>query len=101
MFFSSLNSFGEEVNEVCAKYKNTNKEYKVQAHILSGTELNQKTKGYSYNSYSKYAVIFWGKDEASIIELDYPGTINSFGTDGKDQKGYKWEISKSSAFCNN
>ena len=88
-----------QVLTVCAKYKNTGKEYKVNAQIMSGTELNRRTRSYDYNSFSKYAVIFWAQDQVSIIELDYPGTVSTWGTDGTDQRGYKWELSSSTTYC--
>lgn len=94
-------SYADEylVQTVCAKYMGTGKEYKVNAQIMAGTELNRRANTYNYSSYSKYAVIFWAQDQVSIIELDYPGSVSAFGTSGKDQRGYKWELSTSTSFC--
>lgn len=36
---------------------------------MYGTELNRATKSYDYESYSTYAIIFWDKDEASVIKI--------------------------------
>ena len=94
-------AFAYEVTDVCAEYVGTGKKYKVEANIFSGSELNSKTHSYDYNSFSKYVVIFWGKDQATVIELDSPFGVNAFGVDGKDQQGYKWNISTQLLFCNN
>lgn len=89
-----------EVLDVCATYKNTGKSYKVEARFYSGNELNQRTKTFNYEAFSNYVVIFWGQGQASVIELDYAiGGISPFGSEGKDQNGYKWEISSSTSFC--
>lgn len=103
MFFLliSFNSHAYEVLDVCATYSNTNKKYKVEAKVFTGTELNDKTKSYDWQPYSKYAVIFWAEGQASIIELDYAyAGITQFGTYGKDQQGNRWELSSSTSFCN-
>jgi hypothetical protein len=98
--FFSLASNAYEVVDVCATYKNTGKKYKVEARVYSGTELNQKTGSFDYNSFSKYAVIFWEAGQATVIELDLAiGGISPIGSDGKDQRGYPWSLSTSTTFC--
>jgi hypothetical protein len=86
----------EERIKVCAEYKNTGKSYHVTANLMRGSELNQKTGSWNYSSFSTYAVIFWAQGQASVIELDWP-QISVFGTDGSDQNGYRWELSKNSS----
>ena len=89
-----------EVVEVCATYLGTGKKYKVETRVYQGSELNSKTNSFDYNSFSKYAVIFWGPGQASVIELDLSiGGLSAFGSTGSDQRGYKWELSTSMMFC--
>lgn len=91
-----------EVVEVCAKYLGTGKSYVVESKVYSGSELNQRTKSYNYNSFSTHGVIFWGPEQASVIELDFSigNKISPYGSTGKDQRGYRWELSTSTMFCN-
>ena len=86
--------------DACAKYLNTNKAYKVEVTLISGSELNSKTYTFDYDAFSTYAVIFWSNDQASVIELDFfLGSLNPFGTKGYDQEGRPWEISSNTTFC--
>ncbi len=95
-----VNALGLEVLDICATYLNTGKSYKVEGQIYKGTELNQATKTWDYDSWATYVVIFWAKGQASIIELDYYfGDIASFGNNGSDQRGYRWEIKKGHSWC--
>lgn len=94
-------ALAHEVTDVCAEYLGTGKKYKVEANIFTGSELNSKTHSLDYNWLSKYVVIFWGKDQATVIELDSPFGVNVFGVEGKDQQGYRWSISTQMLFCNN
>ena len=83
--------------KVCAEYKNSGKKYFVDATYLTGKELNQATKSRKYTYYSNYVVIFWDQGQASIIELDSLSSlagISYFGSDGHDQQGYPWEVTK-------
>lgn len=94
-FFVSKASASER-EVVCAKYETQlgwSHGYKVEATILKGTELNRATKTFDYSAFSTYVVIFWDKDEVSIIELDFP-YLSVIGQHGKDQEGRNWEISK-------
>jgi hypothetical protein len=77
--------------------------YTVEVTFMSGTELNRAIKTYEYDSYSTYAIIFWDKDQASVIKIS---TYVGCGTEvtqscisnkvtnleGEDQKGKGWEI---------
>lgn len=83
---------------VCAKYRKDyswSSGYRVEATIIKGVELNKATVTFNYKPISTYVVIFWDKGQASIIELDFP-ILTGVGQSGEDQKGRKWEISKSS-----
>lgn len=81
---------------VCAKYRTKggwSDGYKVEASILKGHELNQATRTFNYTSFSTYVVIFWDKEQASVIEMDFP-YLGPIGQSGKDQRGTEWEIAK-------
>jgi hypothetical protein len=108
-FAEGLNNYnqtsqGESVAQenVCVKYKTTkgwSKGYSVNAYIIKGSELNEKTGTYQYNYFSTYVVIFWAKGQASILELDsYFGSISYFGHYATDQRGRQWQISKTT-YC--
>jgi hypothetical protein len=89
-----------------ARYMTENgwsKKYTVDVNFLSGSELNQATNTYNYSTYSVYAVIFWGKGQASVIKLSSylmcgsevdKNCIRSSITDlkGNDQDGDEWKI---------
>lgn len=84
--------------QVCAKYRTSHgwsDGYRVQATKLGGSELNRATGSWEYNSLATYVVIFWDRDQASVIELSWP-FLGPMGTDGQDQRGTRWEISTSS-----
>lgn len=88
-----------EVVKICAEYKNTGKKYKVAATMLYGSELNAHTNSYDYDTYSKYAVIFWGNKQTSIIKFDSSFCPGYTGCDGQDQRGYTWHIDTNSFTC--
>lgn len=83
--------------------------YAVDVHFFTGSELAQTTGQWSrFSSLKKYAVIFWGQDQATIIEIS---NLLICGTEfsqscmpilsrikGKDQDGDEWEVCTSS-FC--
>lgn len=77
--------------------------YQVDVNFLCGSELNKATRTYNYSSYMTYAVIFWDKNQATVIEISsYTGcgstvtksciTNNLSNLEGEDQKGRIWEI---------
>ena len=81
---------------VCARYSTSSgwsKGYSVQATVMKGTELIQATGSFDYVSYATYVVIFWDKDETSVIQLDFPA-LSAVPMQGKDQQGRKWEVAK-------
>lgn len=100
LFFIPVVAKAYEVIDVCATYENTGKRYKVEANVYDGSELNRRTNSYNYNTYSKYVVIFWNGDQATVIELDFSyGGVSAYGSSGKDQQGYPWTVSSSTAYC--
>lgn len=84
--------------ELCAKYRTSSgwsDGYKIEATITKGSELNQATSSFNYQSLDIYVVIFWDKDEASVIQMNSP-FISFTGETGYDQQGREWQIEKSS-----
>jgi len=97
-----------EYTQTCkVKYKKQYDEwsdyYRVDVHFLTGSELNTKTKSFNYSSYDVYAVVFWSKDQATVMKLSgYMGCgsevdencINNkySNLEGTDQEGRSWEI---------
>ena len=76
---------------------------------MTGSELNDATSSIRYSSFSVYAIIFWGKGEATVIKLSSFTTCGSeadkscitsiFGDlKGKDQDDDEWKICKDQ-FC--
>lgn len=85
---------------LCIKYEASygwSKGYKVEATVLDGYELYQKTHNIKHFTPSKYVVIFWQPEQVSIIELDFP-FIHAMGTEGEDQEGRKWIVSNTT-YC--
>lgn len=100
VFFHFSTIASVEKKRLCIKYDTRygwSKGYKVEAIVLDGYELYYKTYDSKYNIYSKYVVIFWQPEQASIIELDFP-FINAMGTEWKDQEGRKW-IVNNTTYC--
>jgi hypothetical protein len=88
LFFISVSAVAAERETVCAKYQSEggwSKNYKVEATIIRGTELNQATRSFEYNGLSTYVVIFWDKDQASIIEMSWPH-LSPIGQEGKTKE---------------
>lgn len=90
-------TWATEQMEVCAK-EGAGKSYKVQATLATGQELNTATRTLNYTAWSKYVVIFWQQNQASVIELDFP-FLNALGTDGHDQQGRRWTVSDNVILC--
>jgi hypothetical protein len=67
----------------------------VDAQLMKGDMLNQKTRTHNYRGWATYVVVVWAKDEASYIELSqYAGSIPFSGVSGKDQRGRLWQLSQ-------
>lgn len=85
---------------ICAHYETQDgwsDGYKVEATIATGSEMNQATSSFDYNAFSNYVTIFWGQDQATVIEMDDP-YVTAFDSEGKDQEGRHWRVAKTS-FC--
>jgi hypothetical protein len=91
--------------EICVKYEKEygwSKGYSVTGHLISGSDLNQKTGSLSrFKPFSTYVAVFWEKDEVSLFELPSSsmGSVPIFATEVKDQKGRKWKIQQGNGFC--
>jgi len=84
---------GERV-DICAQYTATGKSYHVSAISTTGSELNQATRSFDYNSLARFIVIFWAPDQATVIEMQgiFLGP-SFFASAGIDQEGRSWQIS--------
>lgn len=101
-------SQGKYVQTCEVKYQTQNgwsKKYTVDVTFMTGSELNTATKSFKYSSFSVYAIIFWSKDEATIIklktylacgtEVDKSCITNTIGNfEGVDQDEDEWSICK-------
>lgn len=97
LFFSDYVSATEHA-EICAKYRTStgwSDAYKVEATIAKGNELNQATSSFNYQSFDTYVVIFWDKDQASVIQMESP-FVTLVEQTGYDQQGRAWQIKKGS-----
>lgn len=96
--FIPVSVIAKERAEICAKYRNSDgwsKSYKVEATIAKGNELNQATSSLNYQGFDTYVVIFWDKDEASVIQMESP-YVTFLEQTGYDQQGRAWKIKKGS-----
>lgn len=76
--------------------------YEVDVTFVTGNELNTATRSYRFAGFDKYAVIFWGEGQATIIKLGgffvcgmtfERSCLPSFGNmRGLDQQERSWEI---------
>ena len=114
MLVGTFGSSEAQYREACkAKYQTQqgwSNIYNVECNYLSGTELNTSTSSYQYDAFGAYAVIFWAKDQATVIKIStflFCG-INAFagcakgilGLDGQDQEGRSWKVCDPSMyFC--
>jgi hypothetical protein len=106
IIFSIGQSYAKYVQTCDVKYKRDygwSDYYTVDVTFMSGSELNSATNSYNYRRYKTYAIIFWGDDQASVIQLSsYTGcgsevsqsciTNKVSNLEGEDQKGVGWEI---------
>lgn len=106
VFFICLNVEAKYTQTCKVKYKKNydwSQYYTVDVTFMSGTELNRATKSYEYDGFSTYAIIFWDKDETSVIKLSsFTGCglevsqrcISNKATnlEGEDNQGRGWEV---------
>ena len=87
---------------VCAKYQTQNgwsDPYQVQATIEDGSELNAATSSLNYQAFSKYVVIFWAQNQASVIKLDNAFGLYAAYQEGIDQEGRHWQVAQGYGIC--
>jgi hypothetical protein len=93
-------AIASEQVDVCAQYVDTGQTYHVTATSTYGTELNQATHSFNYIASSRYVVIFWAQNQASIIDVGAIFNPSSIGSIGTDQEGRFWTITAySPALC--
>ena len=87
------------------------KRYSVNVTFISGLRLNEATRSFDYESFAKYALIFWGEGQATIIristflacntDISRECITNTIGDiEGKDQEDRDWKICVSN-YCYN
>ena len=80
------------INDGCVKYLSTGKVYEVRLQIVDGQDLWPK---YSWaNVLTKYAIVFWENDEATVIDLGAFGLLMDTGVTGRDLQGRQWMVAK-------
>lgn len=84
----------------CLKYQTQDgmsKGYKKEVTQYTGSELNNATGTWDYDSFASYVIAFWGEGQATVIKLSWP-TVSAMGTEGVDQAGRTWNVAKTS-YC--
>lgn len=91
--------------DACVKYKKEyawSKGYELEVTVISGFDLNNAVGSISkFDSLSTYAVIFWEKEQATILKLP-PLSIDSIPileSVVKDQYGREWKIKEGHILC--
>jgi hypothetical protein len=101
----SINANAKFTETLNIKYEQKygwSKYYNVNVTFMTGFELNEATKTFNYNSWSTYAIVFWGQGQATIIKLSgfvacgYEAQpkclMYNYSLQGVDQDGDKWYI---------
>lgn len=97
LFFSLLLSLycragTTTISNGCVKYLATGKVYELPVRIVDGMDLFAKFRW--ADPTSKYAIVFWKQDEATVIDLGPLGLYMDTGVDGKDLDGRRWLVAK-------
>jgi hypothetical protein len=75
------------------KYLGTGKVYAVPVRIVDGSDLWPK---YSWAKVlTKYAIIFWNNEEATVIDVGVFGLLMDTGVEGTDLQGRRWKVARS------
>lgn len=93
-FFISFNVSADTriVKDGCVKYLATGKIYNVEVQIVDGGDLWPE---YTWaNVLTKYAIVFWSQDEATVIDIGVFGMSMDTGVTGKDLQGREWKVAK-------
>ena len=81
------------IEDGCLKYLETGKRYEVRINIVDGSDLWPK---YSWAQVlDKYAIVFWDRDEATVINLGVFGFLMDTGQEGKGLQGRRWKVARS------
>jgi hypothetical protein len=89
---SSVHADTRIVRDGCVKYLATDKSYNVEVQIVDGEDLWPK---YSWaNVLTKYAIVFWSQEEATVIDIGVFGLNMDTGVQGKDLQGREWKVAK-------
>lgn len=76
----------------CVKYIETGEVYNVRISIVDGKDLWLK---YSWaDVLTKYAIVFWDKNESTVIDISVFGLLMDAGGNGKDLQGREWKVAK-------
>ena len=97
----SINVYGKVSVKGTITYQNTGRCYSVTINWYTGDELNDATSSFDYDIISNYAVVFWGNDKATIMEVGgivcgstfTQSCLPLWDETGIDQNGYSWTIS--------
>lgn len=80
------------IEDGCVKYLETGKVYNVTVSIVDGEDLWPK---YPWaNVLTKYAIVFWNQNEATVIDISIFGLMMDTGVTGKDLQGRQWKVAK-------
>ena len=80
------------IEDGCVKYLETGKVYNVRISIVDGQDLWPK---YAWaNVLTKYAIVFWNKDDATVVDISIFGLLMETGVEGKDLQGRRWKVAK-------
>ncbi len=73
--------------------------YKVPVTIVTGSQLNEATNSYKYQSYSNYALAEWPNGGYSALEMpSYYDDLPYSYTNTKDQNGRKYRIKEAPSY---
>lgn len=86
--------------QMCLRYENTGQKYLVNGALWYGSELTRAT-GAAYLQNHLYAVVFWDRNQASVILLDYNVRPTTYGHGGTDQQGQRWSVARATSSCLN
>lgn len=76
----------------CVKYLETGKVYNVRVTIVDGKDLWPKYRW--ADVLTKYAIVFWDNDEATVIDISVFGLNMDTGVNGQDLQGRRWKVAK-------
>ena len=78
--------------QICAKAE-SGKVYQVEATLISGQELIQRTNDLRYQPWATYVAIFWDQQHATLINIGGFSAPGPIPVDGTDMQGRHWLVS--------